>query len=355
MTVRFGPLSFLFDVRSALITLLLAMLSVLLFAVTLSRGDVPLGVGDVLAIVFGCEGHPADRLVVLEWRMPRALAGAAVGIALGLSGALTQTLTRNSLASPDILGVTVGGSAAAVTVIVLGGTAGAGSGILGDMLGWLSSAGIPAVALCGALLTAALIWVISSRVHMDPFRLVLTGIIISALLGAYINFLLTTARIQDVAKAQFWLSGSLGLVTWERVLPVLVVAALALPLTLWAAHVLRPLSLGPAMAATLGTRVGLAQCALLLFAVVLAACAVSAAGPIGFIAFVAPQLALRLTGRSTPPLLASGLMGAVLLQCADLVARFLLGPTVSVGLVTSALGGAFLIYVLVRTARRSQG
>lgn len=347
-SLRLGPLSLAVRPRSVAVAVILALAAFLLFAFSLGRGDYPISLDRVLAILFTPGGDSIEHLVVLEWRMPRALAGLAVGAALGLAGALTQSITRNSLASPDILGITVGASAAAVTVIVASGGATTG------LLAWFAGAGIPLAALCGALATSALIWVLSSRVAMDPFRLVLTGIIISALLGSYINYVLTTAKMQDVAKAQFWLSGSLGLVTWDRLLPVAVAVILCAPLVIWIAFALRAALLGRTIATALGQNVRATQFALLAIAVALTAVAVSAAGPIGFIAFVAPQLALPLSATASPPLLGSAFMGSVLLLSADLATETVLPSSVSVGLTTSALGGVFLIYLLVRTQRKGR-
>lgn len=187
---------------------------------------------------------------------------------------------------------------------------------------------------------------------MDPFRLVLTGLIISALLGSYINYLLTTAKIQDVARAQFWLSGSLGLAAWDRLLPVTIVVITSIPTLAWVAFTLRATLMGRTIATALGQNIHTAQFALLVLAVTLTAASVAAAGPIGFVAFIAPQLAQRLTGTISPPLISSLFMGSFLLLTADLATRTILPPTVSVGLTTTAFGSIFLIYLLIRVQRK---
>lgn len=340
---RAGPISFLWRPRVVLVCVIAAALIVFLGALSIGLGDYPISVPQVLEVIFQGEGSRVERLVVLEWRMPRVATAIAVGCALGLSGALTQTVTRNALASPDILGITTGASAMAVTVIVLG------SG--GGFAGWLAGIGIPLAALLGAILSATVIWALAWRRQADSYRLVLVGIIITALLSSYINFLMVRAELRDASQAQFWLTGSLARSEWSTTIPIAVLVIVCAPLLAWIAYQALATTLGPDLARALGQRVNAVQVAMLALAVALAAVAVSAAGPIGFIAFVAPQVALRLCGVPSPPLAASALTGAVLLLGADIVTQEVLPVELPVGIVTSALGGIFLIYLLVQRTR----
>lgn len=340
---RAGPISFLWRPRVVLVCVIAAALIVFLGALSIGLGDYPISVPRVLEVIFQGEGSRVERLVVLEWRMPRVATAIAVGCALGLSGALTQTVTRNALASPDILGITTGASAMAVTVIVLG------SG--GGFAGWLAGIGIPLAALLGAILSATVIWALAWRRQADSYRLVLVGIIITALLSSYINFLMVRAELRDASQAQFWLTGSLARSEWSTTIPIAVLVIVCAPLLAWIAYQALATTLGPDLARALGQRVNAVQVAMLALAVALAAVAVSAAGPIGFIAFVAPQVALRLCGVPSPPLAASALTGAVLLLGADIVTQAVLPAELPVGIVTSALGGIFLIYLLVQRTR----
>lgn len=340
---RAGPISFLWRPRVVLVCVIAAALIVFLGALSIGLGDYPISVPRVLEVIFQGEGSRVERLVVLEWRMPRVATAIAVGCALGLSGALTQTVTRNALASPDILGITTGASAMAVTVIVLG------SG--GGFAGWLAGIGIPLAALLGAILSATVIWALAWRRQADSYRLVLVGIIITALLSSYINFLMVRAELRDASQAQFWLTGSLAMSEWSTTIPIAVLVIVCAPLLAWIAYQALATTLGPDLARALGQRVNAVQVAMLALAVALAAVAVSAAGPIGFIAFVAPQVALRLCGVPSPPLAASALTGAVLLLGADIVTQAVLPVELPVGIVTSALGGIFLIYLLVQRTR----
>ncbi|HIW96824.1 MAG TPA: iron chelate uptake ABC transporter family permease subunit [Candidatus Corynebacterium gallistercoris] len=331
------------------VTLLLTLCVVLLTAFSIGLGDYPLSAWEVLRILVTGEGSRLERVVVLEWRLPRALTAVAVGCALGLSGALMQSVTRNPLASPDILGITTGASAAAVTVITVSGTGSA----LSAVAGWMAGVGVPVVALLGGFLTGAVIWVLAWRRSVDPFRLVLFGIIITALLQSYIHFLMVRAELKDAAAAQFWLAGSLNASNWERTLPISVIVVACAPLAGWMTYKLSASLLGPDVAMALGQKVTVAQFAFLSTAVALAAVAVAAAGPIGFIAFVAPQLAVRLCRLSSPPLIASAVMGALLLVGADTIVQSALPVELPVGLITSAIGGLFLIYLLVNKNRKA--
>ena len=315
-----------------MVNVVLVLAAVLAFAASITIGDHPITLEKVFEVFMG-GGTRLQRTVVLKWRLHRAVAAVAVGLALGLAGALTQSVTRNPLASPDVLGISQGASACAVTIIVLG------SGTV--------------AALIGSPLAAVVIWLLGSRRGMDTFRLVLSGIMITALLQSYITWLLLRADISDAAIAKTWLTGSLVASSANRNLPVLLVLALIVPTIGYMAFQLRAMTLGDDMAAGLGVSVDKHKALFLLVSVVLTAVAVSAAGPIGFVAFVAPQLAMRLTETPTPPLVGSALCGAALLAVADLVARAGLPVELPVGLVTSAIGGAFLVYLLIQTNRKS--
>ena len=325
--------------RIIVVNVVLVLAAVLAFAASITIGDHPITLEKVFGVFMG-GGTRLQRTVVLKWRLHRAVAAVAVGLALGLAGALTQSVTRNPLASPDVLGISQGASACAVTIIVLG------SGTMGAV-------SLPVAALIGSTLAAVVIWLLGSRRGMDTFRLVLSGIMITALLQSYITWLLLRADISDAAIAKTWLTGSLVASSANRNLPVLLVLALIVPTIGYMAFQLRAMTLGDDMAAGLGVSVDKHKALFLLVSVVLTAVAVSAAGPIGFVAFVAPQLAMRLTGTPTPPLVGSALCGAALLAVADLVARAGLPVELPVGLVTSAIGGAFLVYLLIQTNRKS--
>lgn len=340
--VRAGNASAVWRPWVLLTTLIMSAITLLLFALSITIGDYPLSIPEVLRVIFLGEGSRVERLAVFDWRMPRALTAVTVGFALGLAGALTQSITSNPLASPDILGITAGASAAAVTVLTFGGV-----GSFAAVAGQIATFGLPVAALAGGLLTGAFVWILSSRSSFDAYRLVLFGIIVTALLNAYISFLMTRAELRDASTAQQWLAGSLNSTNWDRALPVGIIILLCVPPLVWMAFTLSASVLGKDLASALGQNVGRTQAVFLVTAVALASIAVAATGPIGFVAFVAPQLAVRITRLSTPPLVASGLTGSILLLGADTVVRSSIPIDLPVGIVTSAFGGIFLLYLLV--------
>ncbi|MFI5772387.1 FecCD family ABC transporter permease [Streptomyces sp. NPDC051658] len=340
--VRLGHVSFVWRPWLVLVTLLLLAATFLVFCLSIGVGDFPIGLSRVIATILG-RGEQVDEFVVMDLRMPRALAGLVVGVALGMSGAITQSVARNPLASPDILGITGGASAVAVFLVtVSGGTAAAVVG----------SVGLPAAALAGGLGTGLLVYFLAWRRGIDGFRLILIGISVSAVMEAITTWLLVSADIRDVARAQAWLVGSLDDRSWDQIRVAFWCTLVLIVVVAGVAFQFKPMHLGDEVAAGLGVRYSRVRAVLLLCAVLLAAVAVSAAGPVPFVALVAPQVAMRLARFPTPPMVASGLVGALLLIGSDLVARTALPITLPVGVVTAAIGGPFLVHLLVRANLR---
>ncbi|MEU0894432.1 FecCD family ABC transporter permease [Streptomyces massasporeus] len=340
--VRLGRVSFVWRPWLLSVTLLLAAATFLVFCVSIAVGDFPIGLPQVIATIFG-RGEQVDQFIIMDLRMPRALAGLVVGVALGVSGAITQSIARNPLASPDVLGITSGASAVAVFLVtVSGGTAAA----------IVNSVGLSAAALAGGLGTGLLVYFLAWRRGVEGFRLILIGISVSAVMEAITTWLLVTADIRDVARAQAWLVGSLEDRSWGEVWTALWCGLALLLVVSCVAFQFRPMHFGDEVAAGLGVRYTRVRAVLLLCAVLLAGVAVSAAGPVPFVALVAPQVAMRLARCPTPPMVASGLVGALLLIGSDLVARTALPVSLPVGVVTAAIGGPFLVYLLVRANLR---
>ncbi|MFG2174473.1 FecCD family ABC transporter permease [Streptomyces niveus] len=336
--VRLGRVSFVWRPWLVLVTVLLTAATFLLFCVSIGVGDFPIGLPQVVTTLLG-QGEQVDEFVIMDLRLPRALAGLVVGIALGVSGAITQSVARNPLASPEILGITWGAGAVAVFLVTVSG---------GTTTAVVDSVGLSAAALAGGLLTGLLVYFLAWRRGIDGMRLILIGISVSAVMQAITTWLLVQADIRDVARAQVWLVGSLDNRSWDDVRVALWCTLVLLVVVAGAAFQFKPMHLGDEVAAGLGVRYTVVRAVLLLCAVLLAAVGVSAAGPVAFVALVAPQVAMRLMRCPTPPLLASGLVGALLLIGADLVARAGLPITLPVGVVTAAIGGPFLVYLLVR-------
>ena len=347
--LRVGAASWRIPLRALGATLGGLVVLGVLVVLDLALGDFEIPVVDVLLTLLG-GGDAAQQFIVLELRLPQTLVAVLVGAALGLAGALTQTFARNPLASPDILGVTEGAAVGAVAVIVLSGASGYGGGLVS---GSLQTVGLPAAAFLGGILTATALYLLSWRRGIDGQRLILIGIGLSAALSAVTSWLLVRARIQDAASAQVWLNGSLNARGWEHATPMLWTLAMMVPVSLLLVRHLNTLQLGDDAARALGVRLQTTQLLVLVAAVGLVAVAVSAVGPLAFVAFVVPQVALRLTGGARPPMLASMVYGACLVVGADLVTRVVLPFAVPAGLVTAAIGAPYLIWLLVRTNRKA--
>ncbi len=347
--LRMGPASWLVPVRAGLVTVVAVLVLALLVVVDLSVGDFSIPFGVVVETLLA-GGDPGQQFIVRELRLPQTVVALLAGASLGLAGALCQTFARNPLASPDILGVTRGASFAAVAVIVLAG----GSGYNGGLVtGRLQQVGLPLAAFAGGMLAAAFLYLMSvRRGGLDSQRLVLIGIGLGAALTAATSWLLTRARIMDAQSAQVWLNGSLNGRGWEQALPMAAVLAVMLPVSLVLVRSLNAMQLGDDAARGLGVRLQGTQVMVLVCAVALSSVAVAGVGPLEFVAFVVPQVALRLTGGSRPPLVAAMVLGGILVVGADIITRAVLPFALPAGIVTAVIGAPYLIWLLVRTNRR---
>lgn len=338
--VRLGRMSGVLRPRALAVPVLGLAVLFAVVAAAAAHGDYPIGVAEVVRVLFG-GGDETTRFIVVELRLPRAATGALVGAALGLSGAITQAIGRNPLASPDILGVTAGASVAAVSVVVLGGTYGAVSGML-------ASVGVPVAALLGGLVTAMVVYLLAWRRGVDGYRLLLVGVGVTIIFTNVTMWLLTVGEVTDAGRALTWITGSLNGRGWEHVAPVGLALAVVVPLALLGGHVLGALQFDDDTARGLGVRLAAARGLLLLLAALLAAVATASAGPVAFVALAVPQIALRLVRSSRPPLVASAVLAAALTVAADLLARTAFSVALPVGIVTATLGAPYLMFLLVR-------
>ncbi|HEY3556945.1 MAG TPA: iron chelate uptake ABC transporter family permease subunit [Kribbella sp.] len=334
--------------RTVALSVLFAALAVVIALVSLSVGTAKLPISDVVEVLLG-GGRRGTRLVVLELRMPRIATGLLVGIAFAVSGALLQTLSRNALASPDIVGVNSGASAGAVAVIVLAGTGG------GNISGFAAKVGIPLAAVLGGLVATLMVGALSIRRGVvDAGKVVLIGVGIAAAANSLVAWLLVIGDVNDAGRAAAWLAGSLNSRAWSDAIPVLIAVVLLLPVAMMFNRDLSALVLGDDVASSLGVRVARIRLALLVIATVLAAMATAGAGPVAFVALVAPQVAQRLTRMERPPLLTTAMLGALFVVLADLLARNGLqwaqvGPyELPVGVVTAACGAPYLLHLIGR-------
>jgi iron complex transport system permease protein len=333
--------------RTAVLAIVVAGLVIVVALVSLGVGTTRLPVGEVVQVLLG-GGDDSARLIVRELRLPRVVTGLLVGIAFAISGALLQTLARNPLASPDIIGVSSGASAAAVTVIVLAGSAGGVSGVAAQV-------GLPLAAVLGGLVATVLVGLLSiQRGVVDAGRVVLIGVGVAAAANSLVAWLLVIGDVADAGRAAAWLAGSLNARTWTDAAPVGLAVLLLVPIALTFNRNLSALVLGDDVASSLGVRVSRTRLVLLVVATVLAAMATAGAGPIAFVALVAPQVAQRLARTDRPPLVTTAVLGAFFVTAADLVGRTGLevagvGPyELPVGVVTAACGAPYLLHLIGR-------
>ena len=324
-------------VRAVLVVLVLAALTVAGILLALATGTVQLSLTEVLR---GLAGTADDGtvLVVREWRLPRALLAALFGLALGMSGAIFQSLTRNPLGSPDIIGFSSGSYTGALIVILV-----TGGGYYAVATG----------ALVGGIVTALVVFALAYRGGVQGFRLIIVGIGVSALLASVNTYLMLKAAPEAQLTAAVWGNGSLNGLSTGTLLPVLIVLAVLIVPVLALSPALRVLEIGDDAAGSLGARPTTVRLAAMVLGVALVALVTAAAGPIAFIALVAPQIARRLTRSSGVGLVAAGTTGALLLVVSDFLAQRVFAPLqLPVGIVTVSVGGIYFLWLLVQETRR---
>jgi iron complex transport system permease protein len=321
--------------RRRVVTLVLAMLVVAAFATCLMVGRTFYPPADVWRVVVG-DDVPGASYAVGRLRLPRAVLALIAGFCFGLSGVTFQTMLRNPLASPDVIGISAGASTAAAFAIVtlsLGGTA------------------VSLFAIVVGLGVAMLIYVLSYRDGVAGTRLILIGIGIAAMLQSLTAYILSQAGAWDLQEAQRWLTGSLNGADWQDVLPALAALVVLTPLLLSQVRDLSLLQLGDDAASALGVRVELTRLVVIVAAVGLIAFATAATGPIAFVAFLAGPIAARLVGPGGSLLVPAALVGALLVLIADLCGQYAFDHRYPVGVVTGVLGAPYLVYLIIRTNR----
>ena len=345
MNATFKPAPFLVSLRAARRarlraygwrTATLVALIAALWLLSLMVGETLYGPATVLRVLSG-ETVPGASFAVGDLRLPRATAAVAVGLCFGAAGAVFQTLLRNQLASPDIIGISSGAAAGGVTAIVFAPAA--------------SQALVSACALGTALAVAAIIFGLSRRGGFSGTRLILIGIGMAAVLNSVVTFGLSKAAAWDVATATRWMTGSLNTMSWERAWPALLAATLAVPVLALLTGGLGVLRLGDALATGLGVRVRAVRALAAVTAVVAIAVATAATGPLAFVALMSGPIAARLFPRGATPVLPGALVGAVIVLTADLTGQYLFGTRYPAGVVTGVLGAPFLLFLLIRGAR----
>nr|WP_197700700.1 iron chelate uptake ABC transporter family permease subunit [Rhodococcus rhodochrous] len=321
--------------RRRLVIAVLATLVVAAFAASLMFGRTFYPPEDVLRVVLGQDVAGAN-FAVGRLRLPRAVLAVVAGVCFGLGGITFQTMLRNPLASPDIIGISSGASAAAAfAIIVLG----------------LGGTGVSAFAIVAGLAVALLIYGLSYRGGVAGTRLILIGIGIAAMLDSVTSYLLSTAATWDLQETMRWLTGSLNGATWGATVPVIVALLVLGPVLLVQTRNLSMVQLGDDAAQALGVRVERTRVFAIVSAVGLIAFATAAAGPIAFVAFLSGPIAARIVGRGTSLFVPAALVGALLVLVADFVGQYAFGTRYPVGVVTGALGAPYLVYLIIRSNR----
>lgn len=313
--------------------LLAALLALGLLTLTAGRFDI--GIAGVLDALSG-GGTAKARMIVIEWRLPRLLLAALLGAALGLSGAIFQSLTRNPLGSPDIMGFAAGAHTGALIVMLLF------SG------GYYETA---AGAIIGGLCTAILVYLIAGNGN-HGFRLIVVGIGTSAMFSALNAWMIRRADLDVAMGAAFWSAGSLNGLGFQQLWPATVLLGLLSVPIITLARPMRQMELGEDVALASGIATARSRLGLTLCGVALTATVTAVAGPISFVALAAPQIARRLAQASSTPLLLSGLTGALLLTAADAAAQHVFPQQLPVGLMTVSVGGAYFLWLLIREGQR---
>ncbi|GAB6989783.1 FecCD family ABC transporter permease [Paenibacillus pini] len=322
------------------IILLLLLLNIGTVILNVMLGDRSIPTGEVLKSLVGRESREYD-FTIHQLRLPRVLTGFLAGCGLALAGTTLQSITRNPLASPGVIGLNSGAAAAVVAIMVL--------------VPSFPMKNMPWIAFGGAFLAASVIYLLSLRKGEmgSTIRMLLIGVGISAMTGALITYLLTVGKIFRVSQASIWMAGSLYGRTWEHFWPLLPWVVILFLLLISLARVLDMFRLDVDSATGLGLRVESMRLLFIMISVGLAGSAVSMVGTIGFVGLMAPHMAMHMAGhRSLARLPTAALLGGLIVMLADLAGRILFVPfEVPAGLITAIIGAPYMIYLLLK--RRS--
>lgn len=324
------------DWRSIIVCAVLALAAGGMAVLALMTGSYPLGPGQVISALAGGETGLVHDIVV-EWRLPRVAAALVFGAALGVSGAVFQSLLRNPLADPGVIGFSQGSYTGALIVILV---------VNGSYVQLVGGA------LLGGMATAIAVYVLAYRRGVQGFRLIIVGIGVSAMLGSLNTWLILKAELEQAMAAAAWGAGSLNGVSWDQ---VVIGSACIAVLSLLAAMLGRPMrqmELGDDAAASQGVRISAARFGLIVVGVALTATVTAASGPIVFISLVAPQIARRLARTAGITLAPAAFVGALLCLTADYLAQHVAPTPLPVGTITVMLGGGYLGWLLFTEARR---
>lgn len=335
---RILPISFHLDRRVPGILLILTLLTIFAMIISVGYGEYPISSLDVVKTLLGLPTSNGDYAFIINMlRLPRTIVAFLVGVGLAIAGTITQGITSNPLAAPEIIGVNAGATLAAVSLIVL----------LPNVPVYL----LPFAAFVGALTVAILIYLLAWQGGSSPIRLILVGIGFDLIVSALTDIIITFGDIDTVSQALVWLAGSVYGRTWSQVMAlipwIIIFGAIALLLT----RELNTLNLGDEVARGLGSQVEWQRGLLLLTSVALAGASIATAGAVSFVGLMAPHLGRQLVGASHEGLLpVSAIMGGMLVVVADLLGRVLFAPLeLPCGIITAAIGAPYFVYLLIQT------
>ncbi|MHA6260952.1 FecCD family ABC transporter permease [Sporosarcina sp. CAU 1771] len=318
--------------RFILVTSLLAIIAFALCCTMLMLGNTIYPVQDVIRALLG-EQVKGASFAVQTIRFPRMVAGVFAGFAFGVAGTVFQTMLRNPLANPNVIGITAGSSAAAVFCII----------IL-----QASNLVVSIASVVGGLATVIVIFLLSKGTSFSIGRLILVGIGIQAILNAVISYLLLIGQKQDIPTAMRWLSGSLNGAKMENLFPLILTVFIFAPVIIFLGKRLDMLELGEQAATSLGIDTDKTRLVLIISSVLIIALATSTTGPIAFVAFLSGPIAKRLIGAGFSNIIPAGLVGIVLVLGSDLIGQFSFVARYPAGVITGILGAPYLIYLLIR-------
>ncbi|AMX00730.1 FecCD family ABC transporter permease [Rummeliibacillus stabekisii] len=322
--------------RYVSVTIILAIITIGLCCTMMMLGNTIYPVTDVIHVLLG-ETIPGASFAINEIRLPRTVAGLFAGFAFGAGGYIFQTMLRNPLANPNVIGITTGSSAAAVFCIILLHT---------------SSTVVSLAAVIGGLVTVAIIYGLSRGTSFAIGRLILIGIGIQAMLNAVISYLMLIGKTNDLPNALRWLSGSLNGAELEMTYPLIIAVIIVTPVLIYFAKQLEMLELGEQAATSLGVNTNKTRVILMISAVLIIALATATTGPIAFVAFLAGPIAQCLVGVGFSNILPAGLIGVILVLGGDLIGQFAFETRFPVGVITGIIGAPYLIYLLIRINRK---
>nr|WP_307989665.1 iron ABC transporter permease [uncultured Niameybacter sp.] len=329
--------------RLVVVSSIISILFIAVFFLAISWGSNTIAIEDIIKTLFG-GGTPLQSVTIWDIRLPRIMIAIIVAICLSVSGCILQSITKNELAEPGMIGINAGAAIGVVLLISYG------QSTYYDKIGDLTLLVMPIVAIIGALLSGGLIYRLSYKKGVSPSRLILTGIGVNVGINAVISLYQLNMSKGDYNQVLTWISGSLWGSKWEFFFLITPLVALFLGLNIWKMKKLDVLNLGDEIATGLGVCVEKERKILFFYAIALAGLATSVAGNIAFLGLLGPHIAKRLVGpvhkRQIP---VAALINCVIIILADSMSKNLFSPIeIPVGITIAIIGVPYFIYLMMK-------